>query len=89
MGGSGVSAKAARNHIYRRLEGLGPIILSERGARREEAKNERAFLEAELAKVLRKSQGTVRLDPEPEKAIPAGRLPTRPARSSPGASEAL
>ena len=85
--GSGVGAAAARDHIYRRLEELRRIILSERGARREEARKERAFLERELAKVLRKGRGTVRLDPELERAIrrkvsdpPRTFFPTAPAR---------
>ena len=92
--GSGVGAVAARDHIYRRLEELKGIILSERGALREEARKERAFLEGELAKVLRQGRGTLRLDPDLERAIrgkvadpPRTVFPKGPAKLQPTAEE--
>ncbi len=52
-GGEAVSVAAAKDYIYGRLEELRPVILFERGVRREEARAERNFLQQELAKVLR------------------------------------
>ena len=64
-----MGATAARDYMYGRLEELGRLILSERGARREEAKKERDFLAVQLEKAVRKGRGTVVLDPALEGAI--------------------
>ena len=67
--GEAVGVAAAKDYTYGRLEELRPVILSERGARREEARAERDFLQQELAKVLRHKRGTVEVDPSLARAV--------------------
>ena len=69
VGGEAVGVAAAKDYIYVRLKELERVILSERGARREEARAERDFLHQQQEKVLRQKRGTVEVDPTLARAV--------------------
>ena len=64
-----VGAAAARDYVYRRLEKLGAVILSERGARRAEARAERDFLREQQRLIPASGDALIGLDPALERAV--------------------
>ena len=84
-----MGADTAREIIYRRLEEFGRVILSERGAGREIAKKERAFLEQQLARVLRGGRGLVTLAPDLERAVHGESVAALPTVSPKAPAEEL
>lgn len=58
-----ISKSVALDLMYKKRDDLGQIVLNERGARRDKAREQRAFLERQLEIIIANARRNIRLDP--------------------------